>query len=115
MAAYSKPRGMLPMLFAIIFFIQAAAALHGQHSHHVHRSPEAMRENLEETKKMLAERANNVQITGVPTGQSSVSSRLEIRQLKKNADQWNLYLLGMERFMAKSKSDRLGYYQVAGV
>jgi tyrosinase len=26
-----------------------------------------------------------------------------------------LYLLGMERFMAKDKGDTLGYYQIAGV
>jgi tyrosinase len=40
---------------------------------------------------------------------------MEIRELRNNADQWNLYLLGMERFMRKSRDDKVGYYQIAGV
>ncbi|KAF2177857.1 Di-copper centre-containing protein [Zopfia rhizophila CBS 207.26] len=115
MAAFSKQRAILPMIFAFFFFLQAAVATqHAAHhsNNHVHRSPEAMEAHLEETKKLLQERANNIAITGV---QGTVAPRLEIRDLNKNADQWNLYLLGMERFMAKSMSDRLSYYQIAGV
>lgn len=99
------------MLFALVLFLQATVAFQHVDSN-VARSPEAMKEHLAETKKLLEERANNIAITGV-TG--TVAPRLEIRDLQRNADQWNLYLLGMERFQAKSKSDRLSYYQVAGV
>lgn len=41
--------------------------------------------------------------------------RLEIRQLEKNVDQWNIYLLGMNRFMRSNQSEKLSYYQVAGM
>ncbi|KAF2466550.1 Di-copper centre-containing protein [Lindgomyces ingoldianus] len=112
MAGYSKPRGVLTTLFAVFLFFHAAVAVQHAAHHHVHRSPQAMEAHLDETKKLLAERANNIAITGV-TG--TISPRLEIRDLKKNADQWNLYLLGLERFYAKDKGDRLSYYQIAGV
>ena len=41
--------------------------------------------------------------------------RLEIRELEKNADQWNVYLLGLRRFQNVSQSDKLSYYQIAGM
>jgi tyrosinase len=117
MAGFSKPRGVLPMLFALILFLQVTIAVQHGHHQHMHRNPEAvdvaaMEAHIEETRSLLQERANNVAIVGV-TG--TVAPRLEIRDLKKNADQWNLYLLGMERFKAKAKTDRLSYYQVVGV
>lgn len=43
-----------------------------------------------------------------------VQPRLEIRELEKNADQWNIFLLGMDRFMRSNQSEKLSYYQVAG-
>lgn len=54
-----------------------------------------------------------VVVTGV-TG-FGAQPRQEIRQLQKNADQWNLYLLGMHRFMATNESDKMSYYQIAGI
>ncbi|OCK82998.1 Di-copper centre-containing protein [Lepidopterella palustris CBS 459.81] len=41
--------------------------------------------------------------------------RLEIRQLEQNADQWNVYLLGLNRFQQMTQSDKLSYYQIAGI
>lgn len=43
-----------------------------------------------------------------------VQPRLEIRELEKNADQWNIFLLGLDRFMRSNQSEKLSYYQVAG-
>jgi len=51
-------------------------------------------------------------VTGIQT--TSPQPRLEIRQLEKNADQWNIYLLGMRRFMSSNETEKLSYYQVAG-
>lgn len=51
-------------------------------------------------------------VTGI-TG-TSPQPRLEIRQLENNADQWNIYLLGMARFMRTNESEKLSYYQVSG-
>jgi len=112
MAAFSKQGAILPMLFAFFAIFNAVVASHAAHNHLHVRDPEALNGHIEETKKLLQERANNIAITGV---QGTVYPRQEVRDLKRNADQWNLYLLGMERFMAKDKSDRLSYYQIAGV
>jgi tyrosinase len=116
MAPRSSQRAILPTLLALFVLVHAAvASLHGAH-HHLHiknveRTPEAMAAHIEEVQAELHKRANNIAITGV-TG--TVAPRLEIRQLRNNADAWNLYILGMRRFMDKPKNDRLSYYQIAG-
>jgi tyrosinase len=104
------------MLFALVVLIQAVVAAHAAHG-----SPESLRAHYEETKREIEKRQVNIgwltgrhlQIQGVNPG--SPAERMEIRELRNNADQWNLYLLGMERFMRKSRDDKVGYYQIAGV
>lgn len=57
-------------------------------------------------------------ITGVPlngTNGSGPVPRLEVRQLQGNADQWNLYLLGLDRLMNVDQGDKLSYYQISGI
>lgn len=46
---------------------------------------------------------------------ASIHPRLEIRQLEQNADQWNVYLLGLIRFQQMNQTDPLSYYQIAGI
>lgn len=41
--------------------------------------------------------------------------RLEIRDLQKNADQWNLYLLGLDAFKSLDETTDLSYYGIAGI
>lgn len=41
--------------------------------------------------------------------------RLEIRELEKNEDQWNVYLLGLRRFQSVDQNDKLSYYQISGM
>lgn len=41
--------------------------------------------------------------------------RLEIRDLEKKEDQWNLFLLGLWRFQNMNQKDKLSYYQIAGM
>lgn len=41
--------------------------------------------------------------------------RLEIRQLQKNVDQFNLYILALDRFMKANETDKLSYYQISGI
>lgn len=48
-------------------------------------------------------------------GDGQVHPRLEIRELEKNADQWNIYLLGLRRFQNADQRDKLSYYQIAGM
>jgi tyrosinase len=40
--------------------------------------------------------------------------RLEIRELEKNKDQWNVFLLGLSRFQSIDQNEKLSYFQVAG-
>lgn len=80
-----------------------------------------MNAHIEETKRELHARQMQtgwlggpyLQIEGVKNG--VVAERKEIRDLKNNADEWNLYILGMELFMRKDKKDNVGFYQIAGL
>jgi len=61
----------------------------------------------------LQRRADNfTAVTGI-IGQG-VYPRLEIRELEQNADQWNIYLLGLVRFHQMNQTEKLSYYQIAG-
>jgi len=129
MANFSKPQSMMTMLFGLFALLQiSVAAQHGAH-HHVHRHADSViKAQIDEAAHELSKRDIGpfLAISGVcgsktvwwgdcdNNGRQSYP-RLEIRQLRNNADQWNLYLLGMERFMSKGQSDKLSYYQIAGV
>lgn len=122
------------MLVSFLALAQVSLAFqHGAH-HHSHKRGAvdvntAVENHLNEIEGELFKRQSSgfTPITGVcSTGLASngqcntgrtAAPRLEIRQLAgaDNKDPWNLYLLGMERFMARSKDDPLSYYQIAGV
>lgn len=51
-------------------------------------------------------------ITGIQN--AGVQPRLEIRQMQQNSDMWNLFMLGLARFMQTDRSDKFSYYQIAG-
>jgi hypothetical protein len=56
-------------------------------------------------------------VTGVHSGvapNGSVPLRLEVRELEKNADQWTLYLLALDKWEYTNQSDLLSWYSVAG-
>lgn len=106
MASTRQPRGLLPTILTLIVLLQGVLANHGHQ--HVHRST---LEQIQERENILQKRAN-IAITGI---KGSVYPRQEIRTLAKNADQWNLYLLGMQAFQAVPQSDPLSYYQIAGI
>lgn len=58
-------------------------------------------------------------ISGVQSGRQANGAappRLEIRQLRKNNAQWNLYLLALNEFYyTKKQTELTSYYQVAGI
>lgn len=113
MAAYSKPRSFMSMLLTVFVLLQVSVALsHNGHMHPAHRSREAMEEHFQDTRSMLVARAGQINVQGATNGQHP---RLDIRELQKNADQWNLYLIAMERFMGKPREDPMSYYQLAGI
>jgi len=50
------------------------------------------------------------------TFSGSVPLRIEVRDLQKNADQWNLYLLGLDAFKNNTDETKdLSYYGIAGM
>jgi tyrosinase len=129
MANFSKPQSVTTMLFAFLALLQFTVAFqHGTHHHHArHSADKVVGDQLDEVASALTKRQQQTgftAITGVcSSGTNNVgvcndgrisAPRLEIRQLQSNADQWNLYLLGMERFKAKDKNDKLSYYAVVG-
>jgi tyrosinase len=128
MANFSKPQSMMTMLVAFFALLQVTvASQHGSH-HHAHRRDAEIKAHIDDVTSHLAKRdiGPYLAISGVcstgtnwwgdcdSNGRQSYP-RLEIRQLARNSDQWNLYLLGMERFQSKDKNDKLSYYQVSGV
>lgn len=59
------------------------------------------------------EKRGTFAITGI-TG-TGTHPRLDIHVLRKNTNQWNLYLLTLQAWKAQSQSNPLSYYGVAGI
>jgi tyrosinase len=129
MANFSKPQSVTTMLFAFLALLQFTAAIqHGTHHQHArHSADDIVAAQLDDITGELSRRQQQpgfTAITGVCEGETNNAGvcssgrtsapRLEIRDLQQNEDQWNLYLLGMERFKAKDKNDKLSYYAVVG-
>lgn len=62
----------------------------------------------------------NYPIIGAPKpspapADGSVPLRLELRNLQQNADQWNLYLLGLDAFKKTDETSDLSYYGICGI
>ena len=47
-------------------------------------------------------------------GIDTIHPRLEIRELQRNKDQLNVYLLGLRRLQSVGQYDKFSYYQIAG-
>jgi tyrosinase len=46
---------------------------------------------------------------------TGVQPRLEIRDLEKDTELWNMYLLALSRFQAMDQREKVSYYQIAGM
>ena len=67
----------------------------------------------DEVLRKIEERASTIAVTGITT---SSQPRLELRVMQQQyPDVFNLYLLGLQKFMQVSQSDPLSYYQIAGM
>ena len=130
MANFSKPASLLTAFFTLFALLQFTVAFqHGSHHHaHAARSEAEIKAHLDELNAAIAKRQSSqgtIAITGVcsagtnSNGQcnsgSTASPRLEVRVMAQNSDQFNLFLLGLERLQAKDKNDPLSYYRIAGV
>ncbi|KAI4259586.1 MAG: hypothetical protein LQ352_000654 [Teloschistes flavicans] len=59
--------------------------------------------------------SNTFAIRGAPVINGQIPQRLEIRQLRKNNAQWNLYLLGLNQMQQMDQSDVRSYYQLSAI
>ena len=102
------------LAFVAFFHFVSAAAVAPLLKHQI----EELTRREDDAEQLLNRRQSSANSSGhtVVTGIQGTGTqvRLEIRQLEKNADQWNIYLLGMNRFMRSNQSEKLSYYQVAG-
>lgn len=100
-------------LLAFLSFLRFAAtvAVPPLLNHQIEELPQR-----DDSEPLLERRQTNSSGFTVVTGIKGTSPqpRLEIRELQKNADQWNIYLLGMNRFMRTNESEKLSYYKIAG-
>ncbi|KAH6644006.1 common central domain of tyrosinase-domain-containing protein [Boeremia exigua] len=48
-------------------------------------------------------------------GLNNTAPRLEIRELQRNQDLFNLYLLGLQHWQETNQDDKFSYFQVAGI
>lgn len=82
----------------------AAPQPFAQHAHH-HDEPH----HLEERQS-----GGFVAVTGVPG--NNIYPRLEVRQmLFTKPNQWTLFVLALQKFQRMSQSDKLSWYQIAGI
>ncbi|KAL8675052.1 MAG: hypothetical protein Q9168_000535 [Polycauliona sp. 1 TL-2023] len=65
--------------------------------------------------RRLHRRGGSFAITGAPVIDGNIPQRLEIRELRKNNAQWNLYLLALNRFQQMNQTDVRSYYQLSGI
>lgn len=68
----------------------------------------------EQIVKALAARQASFTISGVRNG-GGIQPRLEVRQLLRNWDQFNLYLLGLQRMQNMDQRNPLSYFQIASI
>jgi tyrosinase len=56
-----------------------------------------------------------IETSGVVTNGSALGYRKEIHELQADEDAWNMYLLGLSRFMDVDGRDPMSYYQIAAI
>ncbi|KAK6428007.1 hypothetical protein LTR95_015856 [Oleoguttula sp. CCFEE 5521] len=104
---------LLALLLSSLYHIASAAVARPLLNHRVEDFP-----GLVDHDSLLDRRQSDgvsgfTVVTGIQG--TSPQPRLEIRQLEKDVDQWNLFMLGLTRFMATNQSEKLSYYQIAGI
>jgi tyrosinase len=58
--------------------------------------------------------ATPLQPSVILASSTELQPRLEIRELEKDVDQWNLFLLGFKRLKEVNSTDHFSYYRLAG-
>jgi len=99
---------IIPSLLTLLVFLQSAWAIP------ITYEDLANVKNAEDLAELEKRQSSFQLVTGAGSGADF--SRLEMRDLQANRpDQWNLYLLGLRRFMQTDQSNKLSYYNIAGI
>ncbi|GAW18090.1 hypothetical protein ANO14919_075610 [Xylariales sp. No.14919] len=94
------------VLFASIFFSHGLANAHGVKGYdYGHRM------NLRVNKRDFGQSSI---VGSLPLVDGQPQPRLEIRDLQKNHDQWNLYILALSWMQYTSQDSPFSFYQIAG-
>jgi tyrosinase len=110
--ATTTPSGAVKLLVALfLLYLLLTSSSATSYHRRVHARTQA---------KTLSRRQNTtdsiVPVLGLPgLGVTTVYPRLEIRELQRRPDQFNVYLLGLRRFQNTSQDDKLSYFQIAGM
>ncbi|PVI00116.1 Di-copper centre-containing protein [Periconia macrospinosa] len=107
----NKSKGMHFLLFSIIFIL-TIVVISPISSNDLRRS--------QHTAPILDTRQYSgvfsvLGIAGLEEQDGTAYPRLEIRELEKRKTQWNVFILGLQRFQNASQSDTLSYFQIAGI
>lgn len=82
---------------------------------HAHRRRHAV-SNLQTISRRQDVLPDIYPVLGIPgIGLNTTAPRLEIRELQRHPDLFNVYLLGLQRWQNTSQDDKFSYFQVAGM
>lgn len=104
---FAKPAQWLFLALLFLVSLANAAAVQPAPPLHQHQVDE-LRE-LRKSANLLGRRqSSNTNFTIVQGVQdTSPQPRLEMRELEKNADQWNIFMLGLNRWMKTNESEKV--------
>ena len=104
---FAKPAQWL--FLALLFLVSLANAAADQPAPPLHQHQVDELRELRKGANLLGRRQNsNTNFTIVQGVQdTSPQPRLEMRELEKNADQWNIFMLGLNRWMKTSESEKV--------
>jgi tyrosinase len=66
-------------------------------------------------RKRSLDRRQNAPFVVTGLAGEPIQPRLELRDLQQNADQWNIYLLGLQRMQSADQNDILSWFQISGI
>lgn len=104
---FAKPAQCL--FLALLFLVSLAAAAAVQPAPPLHQHQVEELRELRKSANLLDRRqtanSNFTIVQGIQD--TSPQPRLEIRELEKNADQWNIFMLGLDRWMKTNESEKV--------
>lgn len=104
---FAKPAQWLFLALLFLVSLAAPAAVQPAPPLHQHQVDE-LRELRKSANLLDRRQSSNTNFTIVQGIQDTTPQpRLEIRELERNSDQWNIFMLGLNRWMKTSESEKV--------